>query len=245
MSTVLLVISYLRITFLIIRLKLCDVKTPLIILAMVSICAVIMAQDADKFILDNATPLESGRYEDITGSPYLFDDFKEGKIVDLKGKEFNGVPLNFNGYSLNFEVRRGDNLVNLDEKNYRLISFEIDGKKLEFNRGIDAKAPNRFLQVLYRGKQYIIVKDFKANLQERKIEAPNKTLEIKKFIPLHLYYIAEQGQMTNVKLTRKGVSKVLGKGVEQYAKRQKINLGTEEGLIEGLKFYEKTMVEGN
>ena len=201
----------------------------------------VIGQDSDKFILDNAAPLEANRYDDIKGSPFLFEDFKKGKIVDLQGKEFNGIPMNFNGYSLSFEVQRGEDVVNLEEKNYRSISFEVDGKTLEFNRGIDAKAPNRFLQVLYRGNQYTLVKDFKAKFQERNVEAPNKTIKLKKFIPLHLYYIADKGQMTSVRLSRKGVSKVLGKGIEQFAKKQKVDLSTEEGLIEALKFYEKTM----
>ena len=215
-----------------------------------SFCALLMicnqwayAQEDDKFLLDNAVELEEGRYDDIKGSPYLFPDFVKADIIDLENKEYKGIPLNFNGHSGNFEIKRGDMFINLDEKLYRQITIELEDQKMEFFRGIDRAAPNRFVQVVYTGKRLKLIRNFKANIQERKVEAPNKTMLIKKFIPLKLYYIADTGELQFVKLTKKGVAKVLGKGVEQYAKKMKINLGTEEGLIAGLKYYEKTMVE--
>ncbi len=201
------------------------------------------AQEDDKFLLDNAMELEEGRYEDIKGSPYLFSEFIKANIIDLENKEYKGIPLNFNGHTGNFEIKRGDKYINLDEKLYRQITIESEGKEMEFFRGIDPSAPNRFVQVLYTGKRLKIIRNFKVNIQERKIEAPNKTMFIKRFIPIELYYIADTGQLQFVKLSKKGVAKVLGKGVEQYAKKMKIDLGTEEGLIAGLKYYEKTMVE--
>lgn len=201
---------------------------------------VVLAQD--DFIMEHSKPVEVDRYEDAKGSPFLFSDYILGEITDLEGKTYEAM-LNYNGYTGQFEVKRGDSFIILEEKYYRQVKFDRNGQEMIFLRGLDRGKPNTFMQVLYKGKKIKLVNYFSCNLTERKVENVGKTIYFKRFNPISNYYISELGEMTLVKISKGALTKLLGKKTMNYAKSEDIDIKSEAGLVKLIAYYEENVME--
>ena len=115
--------------------------------------------------------------------------------------------------------------------------MELDwkGEKMIYQRGLDRFRPNTFIQVLYKGEDMKLIKDFKVKLVDVTIQNVGKTIDVKRFTPTFTYSIAKKGKLEDFKLKKKNVVKLFGSEIEQYSKKNKVNLGTEEGLVAALK----------
>lgn len=190
------------------------------------------------FFLVNSKKLDPDRYKEIKGSPYWFEEWPSAKLVDLQDKSYENIVINFNGLTKDFEIKRGGDFIVLDEKQYKLLEIEIEGKKVTFLRGIDRRKPDKFMWLVYKNNNFSIVKDFIVNQEERKIEAPGKTILLKKFIPHENYYIARLGELTLFKLDKKNIAREFGQEMLQISKENDWKLDTEEGFVKSLEILE-------
>jgi len=66
----------------------------------------VSAQETD-VLMTNSRAIDSDRYKGITRSPYIFEEWRKGKIISVDADAIEGVLLNFNGMTNGFEIKKG------------------------------------------------------------------------------------------------------------------------------------------
>jgi hypothetical protein len=77
----------------------------------------------EKIIWENVKPIEANRYGKVKGSPFLFETFIEAKILTDNNLLINNIPLNFNGFTHQFEAFHDDLTFILEEKYFESFEF--------------------------------------------------------------------------------------------------------------------------
>lgn len=203
----------------------------------------------DSVILLNSRKIDTTRYLNYKGSPYYFEDFVNGTIISNSFDLFEDLEINFNGYSQEFEVRRGKEFIELDKKWYVRIDIPADknkgildlkeGEKIIFQRGFHAKYLNRFGNIIYNDKGVMLIKDFMVSLSEKTVQDVGKTLEFKRFDPKEFYYLIKDGEAKLLKSNRKGVIKVMGfkTELESFLKKEKIKFNKDADMKKLVAYY--------
>ena len=194
-------------------------------------------------ILFNSVPVDPDRYEDIKGSPYIFKDWMKADIIPTAGEKIEGVEINFNGYTQQFEVRKNSNYIELRE-------FDFIGIKLHeckstcltqsFLKYSHPKRKNRYPLFVYNGPKYKLIKDFRTSLVNNKVESPGKTVNFESFNDVATYYLLRDQSLELIKLTRKAMLEHLAvPEAESYVKEAKLDLSTEEGACQLFQWLEQ------
>ena len=199
------------------------------------------AQEGD-FLMENSNPVKDERYQDVKGVPYLFNDFVNGTITDLEGRSYDAM-LNYNGHTQQIEVKRGDQFIILDEKFYRQVDMDWNGQTITFMRGVDRLRPNTFMQVLYKGAKVKLIKDFKVDISEQKVQNVGQTVYFKRFTTSTVYQMSQLAKLTRLQLNKKSLSKALGDKTMAYAKAQKINFKDDIELAKLVAYYEQEVLQ--
>lgn len=209
--------------------------------------------DNTPVIFTNSQDIDPYRYRDVKGSPYLFENLVIGDIVSTNIDVYQDMPLNLNGYTKNFEVRRGNKMVELDPRWYLRVEIHPElnpgldpafGKeKLVFQRGIHPKLENVFALIIFAGARTIFLKTFHADLSKKKVEDVGKTLEFQRFFGKFTYYIIADGELITVSTRKKTFLKALGskKELETFAHDNNIDFDSEKDLIKLVAFYDKNL----
>lgn len=194
-----------------------------------------------KSIFVNAKAINETRYSEYKGSPYLFDDWQIADIYDAEGKAFEKMELNFNGYSKEIEIRKGNQYIELDRKVFTKIELSLKEHPKVFKKGMHDFFKDDFVEVVYDGKDLQMVKKFRAGITEKEINDVGKTIKIKRFEKKIEYYFIKEGKLQNVKLKKKSLYAFLGhkKEIESYLKKNKLKITKESDLKKALNFYEQ------
>ena len=204
----------------------------------------------DKIVLVNTQKVGADRYRDIKGSPYFFQEWQKGKILAGSGEVFEMNEVNYNGFTKNFEVRDGDEYIELDGKWYLQVEFakadntEVkeyqDAEKIVFQKRGQANFNDRWMLVLYKGKDYTLWKEFSVGKEEKVFQNVGKEVVVERFNGNSTYYILAQGEMVRVKGKRKKTLAELGRAsdAEKFVKSEDLNLKTDAGMIELIRFYD-------
>ncbi len=203
----------------------------------------LIAQETD-VLMTNTRGVEEDRYKGIKGSPYIYSEWQTGKIISVDADVIEGVPLNFNGETNGFEIKKGNRYIELDPQWY--IRVIIDGKTPEedvvFQKNFLPPLKNKFTRQVFKGKDITIVEDFTAKIETTTINNVGKNEVIKKFYSKTKYYLIKDRKPTLFKLKKKVLLPLLGheKELEQFLKKEKIKLNKEKDLIRLLTFYEES-----
>jgi len=206
----------------------------------ISCFAISLLSAQGKSIFTNAKPIDETRYSEYKGSPYLFDTWMIGDIYDAKGKAFEKMELNFNGYTNEVEVKKGDQYVTLDQKWYHQIEVQDKDQIIVYRRGVHSLFKNKFVEIVYDGKSVTLIKRNRVGLTEKEINDVGKTIKIKRFEKKQEYYFLKDGKLKNVKLKKKSILAYLGhkKEIESFAKKNKLKLTRVKDLQKVLAYYE-------
>ena len=191
---------------------------------------------------ENEQPINESKYNDFKGSPYFFDDFVIGNITDKEGVVYENLMLNYNGYEKEFEARRGNKFIIVDDKIIKTVELFPKGKEAlsyVFNKNYSATINAKYIILLFQQKKLKLLKAMEVDLNEVTIETPGKTQVNKRFMRRNTYYISENGQFQKIRLKKKNLIQVLDhpKEVEKYIKKEKLKFNSEEELIQLMKFY--------
>src|SRR5665648_995617 len=69
-----------------------------------------------KKMSDGGNILNDLKMSDIQGTPYLEEEFSNGKIITSEGTTYDGIPLRYNAYSDDLEFQKGEDTYNIDPK---------------------------------------------------------------------------------------------------------------------------------
>ena len=197
------------------------------------------------FVISNAKPIDTTRYQDIKGSPYLFKNFVKARITSNEMDIFEEVMVNYNGYTKEFEVKQEDWYTALDGKWYLEVEVLEDDKgekfSMLFRRGLHEKFNNEFVQICYKGQHIMLIKYHYMDMLTKEVQDVGKTVEFKRFHPKSIFYLLEGGKLTILKNKKKALLKTLShtKELENFIKKEKINLSNEGEFAKLIGFYEK------
>lgn len=202
----------------------------------------LFAQETDVLML-NSKPIDEERYKDVKGTPYIFDDWRTGKLISVDADAIEGLTLNFNGKSGGFEIKKDNRFIELNAKWY--IRVVVEGKEGEepvlFQKNFLPPLKDKFTRLVYKGKNISVVEDFISKIETKVINNVGKKEELKRFYSKRSYYLIKDRKPTYLKLKKKNVLALLGhaKELEPFVKKEKMKLNSEKDLIKLLEFYEK------
>ncbi len=202
----------------------------------------LFAQETDVLML-NSKPIDEERYKEVKGTPYIFDDWKTGKLITTDAKVIEGLTLNFNGKSGGFEIRKDSRFIELNAKWY--IRVEVADDKTEapiiFQKNFVPPLKDKFTRLIYKGKKISVVEDFVAKIETKVFNNVGKNEELKRFYSKRSYYLIKDQKPTYLKLKKKNVLALLNhsKELESFLKKEKMKLNSEKDLIKLLEYYEE------
>lgn len=196
------------------------------------------------YLMLNSKKIEDGRYKDVNGSPYLFDDWKYGKTMNSKAELVDSILINYNGLTNNMEVMKNNVYIELDAYHYPLVVVygDLPGEEIFFRRSANKTLLNRYPRMIYNGLEIAIVEDFISRIDTKKVNDVGKIRESSTFVNRKNYYFIKDNNAKLFKLNQKSIIKLLGhkEALEEFVKQEKLKFNDESDLIKLLEFYEKS-----
>ena len=202
----------------------------------------LLAQETD-VLMTNSRSIDKDRYKGVKGSPYQFEDWRKGKIISADADVIEGVLLNFNGKTEGFEIKKGDNFIELDPKWYiRVLLEDESGETVTFQKNFLPPLANKFTRVVYKGKNLSIVEDFIAKIEIKVVNNVGKKEEFKRFYNKRNFFLIKDKKITLLKTKKKSLYALLGhkSALESFVKKEKLRLSNEADLIKLFTFYEES-----
>lgn len=200
------------------------------------------AQATDVLML-NSQPIDEERYQGVRGSPYMFKEFRTGKLISVDADAIEGLALNFNGKTGGFEIRKDNRFIELNPKWY--IRVVVEGEETDepiiFQKNFLPPLKDKFTRMVYKGKKISIVEDYVAKIETKVINNVGKNEEMKRFYDKRNYYFIKDRKPVLFRLKKKNVLALLAhrKELETYLKKEKMKLNSEEDLVKLMRYYEE------
>lgn len=204
---------------------------------------------ADELIFVNGTNVNEERYPEVKGSPYLFDEWYPADLLTSSMDKIKAIPTRYNTHTGEFEVRQDDKYILLELSRFMRIKFSVDenGDPVEndvdglvFQAGFHPVFRGKFVNIVYSGREMILVRSLENRISEKTFQDVGKTVEVKRFLPIEEYFLLRSGELTPVKLNKKGLIKAIGhkKEIETFIKDNDLDLNAHRDLRKLLTFAE-------
>ena len=188
-------------------------------------------------------PYQTGVYNDINGSPYLFDDWKQSTVTDKNGSTFQHVMIRFDAYDNKFYYNHGDTaysfITPVDE--IKIFPFTGDtSTKMVFKKGFtvtDKLTADKFVQVLTEGKISVVKYIYKTLQETTEYNVPGK---VKSFNDRMVYFFIMDGSVLSQKPSSKLLEVLLKDKwtvMDAYMKQNSLSAKNEEDCIKAISYY--------
>lgn len=217
-------------------------------------CQLLYGQ-SDEIKFENEKPIDPKRYGEIEGSPYYFDEFVVGKVMRNDARIFDGVELNYNGYSKSFEVRKDGKMIELDGQAFLRVDVDIEDNPgytdeilnddFAFQRDMHPKFAREYLIVLYFQPSVVLLKKFEVTVAKHTVQNVGAAVDFERFNKKEIYYLKHPKGMDMLKVSKKkSAFQVFDDArVEVYAKDNKLKLDREQDLIQLVEYYASLLNE--
>lgn len=203
----------------------------------------LLAQETD-VLMTNSRSIDADRYKGVKGTPYIFKDWRKGKIISVDADAIEGVLLNFNGMTNGFEIKKGSSFIELDPQWYIrvLVKDPKSEEYITFQKNFLPPLTNKFTRVIYQGKNLSIVEDFISKIETKVINNVGKNEELKRFYSKKKYFLIKGRKPILLKVKKKSLLALLGhkSELERFMKKEKIKLSSEADLVKLFTFYEES-----
>ncbi len=207
-----------------------------------SLLCIALFGNSQKLIVQNVSTIDEKRYENVKGSPYLFKGWATATLVGTKGNKTENIKINYNGFAKEWEVLVDDKHITLETTDYKelLITPPESKEELLFKRGLHKDYATKFPQVIYKGEQIVLIKNFIITKSLNKIQNVGKTIEVERFGSRNDYWMIKDNKVVAFKMKKKEVLKQLGdkSAIAGFYKKEKINLTKTEDVEKLLAYYE-------
>lgn len=187
----------------------------------------------------DGSPVPIMKYENVTGSPYLIDDWSTALVKLQSGQTYKDVKVKYDQVSdeLRF-LSNGKELIFINPvAEFKIITSKNDPvKDLYFKRGF-APDPKAFYQVLAQGKTTLIKKNRKVIVDKTPY---NSATAVKVFEPQVRYYIYKDNNSLSVKANKKSILSALSDKkdtLEAFISKEKLDLNSNDDLSKLLNYY--------
>lgn len=200
--------------------------------------------------LVNSKKIDANRYAGIDDSPYLFKNWLIGNVTTNDGVIVPEVFINYNGYTGDFEIKNGDNFIELENKLY--LQIEITrvkngdkypahaGDKMIFQRKLHQRFKENLMRLIYKGKTVSIIEGFRVTVSETTTQDVGKTIVKKRFFGLRSQYALIDGELKPFNLKKSSIIKTFGyrKQMDTFMRKEKINFKDDADLSKLFAYYE-------
>ena len=187
---------------------------------------------------------EAGRKvrSDVEGSEYLDENFLNGEILTMNSEHFKDIPMRYNVYLDNVEVRLPNGTIcNLSEPD-KIFQILVNKQVIVYTEYLSPEGKKSgFLFVLYDGASKLYRRYYKTFNEGRPTngitpEIPPKIADK----PLE-YYIRAKDGTTSFCNSKKDLLSVMSNAIseiEDYLKKEKLRLNREDDLIKVVSYYD-------
>ncbi len=158
--------------------------------------------------------LADNRYDNIKGSPYLYDEWKYASLLTRDSMLIKYVLLNYNGYEKQFEIKYGNVTATFDDRLFDRITVYVDDTLTDnvewFVRGLHFDIATELANVIYDGQAFKLIRGYKVRLVKLTEDFPGTTLERYRFARDYYYTLLYQDKLYMMRLTRNRFNKVIG-----------------------------------
>jgi hypothetical protein len=138
-------------------------------------------------------------YDDISGSPYVHDNFSEGTIISKNGNQYEKVPLRYNVYDDQIEFKHKDGLVLFISNPEDYTAIEIDGAKYVYLQLMDGKRKVQGYYVLLEDGEIQLLKKHAVVKKEAEPAKPYKDPVPAAFVPKPVaYFLLKDGKIFEI-----------------------------------------------
>lgn len=197
----------------------------------------------------NSRPIDTLRYAEIKGSPYLYKEWKLADIESRNGKLHEHVLLNYNGYERKFEVAQSGTMRSLDESLYDTIIVYLQntdsGNKEWFIKGLHYDLALSFANVIYNSEHIKLIRDFRVRISETTNELHGDPSVRKKFVTNEVYSILYNSKLHFVRLSKKNLGALFENRelVNKIVINNNLNLSEEADLLKFLKILDRQLYQ--
>lgn len=179
-------------------------------------------------------------YKDISGSPYFSGEFTEGEIHKNDSVHFKGVWIRLDLFSNKLEFRDQKDVIQELLEPGQYDRFIIGNSAFRYiTRTEGNKAVNEFMQILADGNVKLY-KKFRINLQEATKPQAYQDAQPPKFVNMSPEYflVVNNGEAQRIKNQKHVIEllKTQKPALENFVKKEKLNLNKEEELIKAVEY---------
>jgi hypothetical protein len=212
------------------------------------ICSDVMGQLSNIQGLDNVV-IRTRKYEDISGSAYLYPDWNSGTLIDKNGKSYFNLQLKYDAYMDRVELNQDGQVLEINATAYPKFTLDFAERgtnnivKHSFSSGYNIPGFSRTNYFdLVREGELTLLRKFKTSFVEQNVSGYGTTDQKKSFQTKILYFILfEDGSAKEVKLNKKSILEIFpeeSNKLETFLKNEKNKLKSEMDLIKAIDFVE-------
>lgn len=184
-------------------------------------------------------------YSNILGDPYIYGDFRPGKIVFATGESYN-VDMRFDMYANQIHIRYKDNIFGIGHPE-KLSLMVIDTINFIYDKIIkpgsgQASDKSSYFIIKTDGKCKLLIRK-NMRIQDAEPPKPYQEEKLAKFIPLNDTYYLKLDNSNAVLIRNKGdILTVLDDkrgAVSDFIKANKLGIKNVEDLVKIVSFYNK------
>jgi len=172
--------------------------------------------------------------EEITGNPFLYEDWNNEGVVYADGVAHSVSKLNYNMYSDEVAELKSKNEVFVFDKS-AIDSLQISGR--HFN-----KMNGSFYEVISKGDKLSLLKQHSTRVQKGQFNPTDGSTTPSRLVRMEDYYTSQSGKVDKFKPSKGSVMDLFAdkqSEVKKFIKDEKLSYKNEEDLIRLFDFYNK------
>ena len=182
---------------------------------------------------------DSVNLENVSGSPYISEGFRIGRIVLRNKKTFEDVPVRFNAYNNEMYFSQHGKTYVIDtalEVSYQEVPGDSTTQMI-FRSGYpatDNQTTNTYYQLVAGGNKVHLIKHIQKKLQEFKVVGSGLPPKKELITTIKWYIYSETDGIHEVKSSRKSIEKALPsyvKNIEALDAKYDLNLKKDDDMI--------------
>jgi hypothetical protein len=148
-------------------------------------------------------PLQTTSRTDISGSPYMFDEFQKGQLITQGGRSLSNVAIRYDIVSQSVEYLTDNQVYDITDSVAQFQYIDSTSEKNKFLKLKPAGAKASFYKVIVPGK-YALLKKFEISITSDEDWFTKKIS--KKYVKKEDFYLLEGGKVSKLGTSKKAIT---------------------------------------
>jgi hypothetical protein len=168
------------------------------------------------------------------GSPYLYENFQNGRVVLQNGRQTEEISMNYNIYENRIEYISGSTILAIPSQGIREFTFTSQGETATFKKGFSSRGldPEEFVLVLSEGDVTALYK-YEKNFQEA-VATYGTAVQRDEYIDNTRFFIHKNGETDRIRrINERNLIRSLNSHqdeMREYIESQNLDLETPRDL---------------